>query len=130
MTNSNLESLLQETEQKILNKDFYKQCTLTYEGKEYDFFIKPIGQTELIKLQNKHTRKGKIDISKLNEDVISKCIVHEDGTLYDRNLITILCNSLPAGFSNDISTLVYKISGIETNGEDIEKAQNFLAESS
>lgn len=129
MTNT-LEELLLETEQKILNKDFYKQCTLTYDDKEYDFFIKPIGQTELIKLQNKHTHKGKIDISKLNEDVTSKCIVHKDGTLYDRKLITILCNSLPAGFSNDISALVYKISGIEPTEEDMEKAKNFHERSS
>lgn len=130
MANSNLEELLQETEQRILNKNFYKQCTLTYEGKEYDFFIKPIGQTELIKIQNKHTNKGSIDISKVNEDVMAKCIIHEDGSEYDRKLIKLLCNTLPAGFSNDISSLVYKISGIEIKEEDVEKTKKFLEKTS
>lgn len=125
-----LETLLAETEQRILNKDFYKQYTLTYENEEYDFFIKPIGQTELIRIQNKHTQKGVPNIAKINEEVMSRCIVHEDGTLYKREHITLLCNSLPAGFSNDISSLVYKISGIETNEEDMEKAKKFLERTS
>ena len=40
MAEKSLEDLLLETEQRILNKDFYKRFILTYEDEDYEFYVK------------------------------------------------------------------------------------------
>ena len=39
MANKSLEELLAETEQRIMNNEFKKTFTLTYDGEDYDFIF-------------------------------------------------------------------------------------------
>jgi hypothetical protein len=127
MANKSLEVLLAETEQRILNNDFYKRFTITYEDEEYEFFAKPISQREFMQL---YTRYGKKDTMKLNEEIIAKCLVHEDGSNYPEEKIEILMNVMPAGFSTEIAKCVYEVSGINTDDNNLEEAEQFLEETS
>ena len=127
MAKQSLEELLAETEQRILNNDFYKRFTITYEDEEYYFFAKPISQREFMQL---YTRYGKKDTMKLNEEIIAKCLVHEDGSTYPEEKLEILMNVMPAGFSAEIAKCVYEVSGINTDDNNLEEAKQFLEETS
>lgn len=127
MAKQSLEELLSETEQRILNNDFYKRFTITYEDEEYGFFAKPISQREFMKL---YTRYGKKDTMKLNEEIIAKCLVREDGSHYPEEKLEILMNVMPAGFSAEIAKCVYEVSGINTDDNNLEEAKQFLEETS
>ena len=122
MAEKSLEELLLETEQRILNKDFYKKFIVTYEDEDYSFYVKPITQRRFMKLLNKYGN----DISKINEELIYKCLVYADGTPYKKELIDILLDEMPAGFSTDISKCIYEVSGIETDEESREMLERFL----
>lgn len=122
MAEKSLEELLLETEQRILNKDFYKKFIVTYEDEDYSFYVKPITQRRFMKLLNKYGN----DISKINEELIYKCLVYADGTPYKKELIDILLDEMPAGFSTDISKCIYEVSGIETDKESQEMLERFL----
>ena len=127
MANKSLEDLLLETEQRILDKKFYKRFIITYEGEDYDFYVKPISQRAFMQLYNRY---GKKDVMKMNEEIVAECLVHEDGTPYKKELIEILITKMPAGFSTDIAKYVYEVSGIETDKATSEEAKQFLEETS
>lgn len=127
MAKQSLEELLSETEQRILNNDFYKRFTITYEDEEYAFFAKPISQREFMQL---YTRYGKKDPMILNEEIIAKCLVREDGSSYPEEKLEILFKVMPAGFSAEIAKCVYEVSGINTDDNNLEEAKQFLEETS
>ena len=122
MAERSLEELLLETEQRILNNDFYKKYIVTYEDEEYGFYVKPISQNSFIKLSIKYAN----NIAKLNEELVYKCLVYNDGTPYKKELIEILLDEMPAGFSTDITKCIYEVSGIETDKESQEMLERFL----
>ena len=126
MAEKSLEELLLETEQRILNKDFYKKFIVTYEDEDYSFYVKPISQKSFMKLLNKYGN----DIAKINEELVYKCLVYADGTPYKKELIDILLDEMPAGFSTDISKCIYEVSGIETDKESQEMLERFLEKAS
>ena len=122
MAEKSLEELLLETEQRILNKDFYKKFIVTYEDEDYSFYVKPITQRSFMKLLNKYGN----DIAKINEKLVYKCLVYADETPYKKELIDILLDEMPAGFSTDISKCIYEVSGIETDEQSQEMLERFL----
>lgn len=127
MAEKSLEELLVETEQRILNNDFYKRFILTYEDEDYEFYVKPISQRKFMKL---YTQYGQKDIMKMNEKLIHECLVHEDGTQYKKELIEILVDQMPAGFSTDVANCVYEVSGIEVDKAASEALERFLEKTS
>ena len=52
--NKSLEELLAETEQKIMNNEFQKQFTLTYDGEDYDFILKPLSQNDFLSIYQRN----------------------------------------------------------------------------
>ena len=125
MAEKSLEDLLLETEQKILNKDFYKRFILTYEDEDYEFYVKPISQRKFMKL---YTQYGQKDLMKMNEQLIHECLVRADGTQYKKGLIEILIDKMPAGFTGDVAKCIYEVSGLDTNMASSEELERFLKE--
>ena len=126
MSNKSLQELLAETEQKIMNNEFRKTFTLTYDGEDYDFILQPLSQSEFMQIYQS-SKKNLIDLS---EGIVKKCLINEEGEPYPDNLVKVLIDRMPAGFTNDVTERVYEISGIETTQEDIDKAVSFLEEGS
>ena len=127
MAEKNLEELLVETEQRILNNEFYKKYIITYEDEEYSFYVKPISQRTFMKL---YTQYGQNDIMNLNWELIYKCLVKEDGTSYPKEKIDILLDNIPAGVTTDIIKCIYEVSGIETDNVSSEEIERFLEKTS
>ena len=125
MANRSLEELLVETEQKIMNNEFKKTFTLTYDGEDYDFILQPLSQSDFMLIYT----KSEGNAVTLNEEIVKKCLINEEGEPYPENLVKILIDRMPAGFTKDVTERVYEISGIETTEEDIEKAKSFLEQS-
>lgn len=125
MAEKSLEDLLVETEQRILNNEFYKRFIITYEGEDYEFYVKPISQRTFMKL---YTEFGQKDIMKMNDELIYRCLVKEDGTSYPKNKIDILLDNIPAGVTTDIIKCIYEVSGIQTDKASSEQIGRFLEE--
>ena len=127
MAEKSLEELLLETEQRILNNEFYKKYIITYEDTDYSFYVKPISQRTFMKL---YTKYGQKDLMKLNDELIYKCLVKEDGTAYSKDKIDILLDNIPAGVTTDIIKCIYEVSGITTDKASSEGIERFLEETS
>ena len=125
MAEKSLEDLLVETEQRIFNNEFYKRFIITYEGEDYEFYVKPISQRTFMKL---YTEFGQKDIMKMNDELIYHCLVKEDGTSYPKNKIDILLDNIPAGVTTDIIKCIYEVSGIQTDKASSEQIERFLEE--
>ena len=123
MAEKSLEDLLVETEQRILNNEFYKKYIISYEGTGYSFYLKPISQRTLMKL---YTQYGQKDIMKMNDELRYQCLVKEDGTSYPKDKIDILLDNIPAGVTTDIIKCIYEVSGIQTDKASSEQIERFL----
>jgi len=125
MAEKSLEELLLETEQRILNNDFYKSFIVSYEGEEYKFYLKPISQRRFMQL---FTQYGQGGILNMSEELIYECLVLEDGTPYKKELIDILVDKMPAGFTTDIAMHIFEVSGIpiSNQGYSPEEIERFL----
>ena len=120
--NKSLDELLVETEQKILNNEFHKVFTLSYDGEDYDFILKPISQKNFLNIYERTQN----DIESFNRQIIEECLIDNEGNNYPSNLIDILLNEMPAGFAVDVTKKVYEISGIETDEKALDGARSFL----
>ena len=123
--NKSLEQLLLETEQRIMNNEYRKTFTLTYDDEDYDFILTPLSQSAFIEIYSKTQ-----DIVEVYEEIVKRCLIRENGEHYPDNLVTVLLNEMPAGFSKDVTEKVFEFSGIEVSAADVAAAQSFLAESS
>ncbi len=123
MAEKSLEDLLVETEQRILNNEFYKRYIISYEDTDYSFYVKPISQRTFMKL---YAQYGQKDIMKMNDELIYHCLVKEDGTSYPMNKIDILLDNIPAGVTTDIIKCIYEVSGIQTDKASSEQIERFL----
>ena len=123
MAEKSLEDLLVETEQRILNNEFYKRYIISYEDTDYSFYVKPISQRTFMKL---YAQYGQKDIMKMNDELIYQCLVKEDGTSYPKDKIDILLDNIPAGVTTDIIKCIYEVSGIQTDKASSEQIERFL----
>lgn len=123
MAEKSLEDLLVETEQRILNNEFYKKYIISYEDTDYSFYVKPISQRTFMKL---YAQYGQKDIMKMNDELIYQCLVKEDGTSYPKAKIDILLDNIPAGVTTDIIKCIYEVSGIQTDKVSSEQIERFL----
>lgn len=123
MAEKSLEDLLLETEQRILNNEFYKRYIISYEDTDYSFYVKPISQRTFMKL---YAQYGQKDIMKMNDELIYQCLVKEDGTSYPKDKIDILLDNIPAGVTTDIIKCIYEVSGIQTDKASSEQIERFL----
>lgn len=123
MAEKSLEELLLETEQRILNNEFYKRYIISYEDTDYSFYVKPISQRTFMKL---YAQYGQKDIMKMNDELIYQCLVKEDGTSYPKDKIDILLDNIPAGVTTDIIKCIYEVSGIQTDKASSEQIERFL----
>lgn len=122
MAEKSLEELLLETEQRILDNEFYKRYIVSYGGEDYEFYVKPITQRSFMKLYTKYGN----NIAEMNEELVFQCLVLKDGTPYKKELIEVLLDKMPAGFSTDIAKCVYDASGIQTDKASEEEIERFL----
>ena len=115
-----LEDLIAETEQKILNNEYYEDCEVPYKDAVIKVRIKPISQAEIVKIsQNRQALKS----AEFNSLILQKCIInkHDDKPFTLEQINKLFTGGLAA-------VLVLKcleVSGISPNEREQEKLMDF-----
>lgn len=76
-----LEDLIAETEQKILNNEYYEDTTVMYEGKKIGVRIRPLSQAKFIQITRNY---GTAQSVAFNTDLLHECIINK----YDNKQFT------------------------------------------
>lgn len=115
-----LEDLIAETEQKIINDEYYEDCQVEYRDALVNVRIQPITQAELTKLTN---NRGEIQGVEFYSEVLQRCILNKhDNTQFTLEQINTL---FTGGLAITLALKCLEISGITFNKGQFKKLRNF-----
>ena len=116
----NLEDLIAETEQKILNNEYYEDVDVEYKGGIIHVRIRPISQARFVELSK---NKKALESAEFNTLLIHECVLNK----HDNKPFTIdQINKLFTGGLATILTLkCVEVSGIAIDNQQFEKMSNF-----
>ena len=119
-----LEDLLQQTEDKITNNEYFEDVTVVYntETKIYNVHlrIKPISQARFAAISK---NKQALDNAEFNALIIHECVLNKhDNKPFSLKMINEL---FTGGLAAEVAMKCCNVSGINLNPEEIKKLQNF-----
>ena len=120
----NLEDLIQQTEDKITNNEYFEDVTVVYdtETKQYNVHlrIKPISQARFAALSK---NKQALDNAEFNTLIIHECVLNK----HDNKPFTLkqINELFSGGLAAEIAVKCCKVSGINLKPEELMKLQNF-----
>ena len=106
-----LEDLIRETEQKILNNEFYEDCEVPYRDAIVKVRIQPITQQELVKITNKYGNKN--GGAEVNSQILQQCILNK----HDNKRFTLeqINKLFTGGLAAKLTAKCLEVSGIPLN---------------
>ena len=115
-----LEELIQQTEQKITNNEYFEDVTITYKDYNIHVRIKPISQARFTVLSR---NKSALDNAEFNTLIIHECVLNK----YDNKPFTIeqINKLFTGGLAAELSLKCCEVSGINLNPDELKKLQNF-----
>ena len=119
-----LEELLQQTEDKITNNEYFEDVTVVYdtETKQYNVHlrIKPISQARFAALSK---NKQALDNAEFNALIIHECVLNK----HDNKPFTLkqINELFSGGLAAEIAMKCCNVSGINLNPDELKKLQNF-----
>ena len=115
-----LEDLIAETEQKILNNEYYEDCEVEYKDTIIAVRIQPISQAKLVQISK---NKAVLDNAEFNSRILQECILNK----HDNKRFTLdQVNKLFTGGLAAILTLkCLEVSGISLDQSQFKQLQNF-----
>lgn len=115
-----LEDLIAETEQKILNNEYYEDVDIEYKGGIIHTRIRPISQARFVELSK---NKKALQSAEFNTLLIHECVLNK----YDNKPFTIeQINRLFTGGLASVMTLkCIEVSGIALNKNQLDILTNF-----
>ena len=115
-----LEDLIRETEQKILNNEFYEDCEVPYKDAIIKVRIQPISQQEIVKISK---NKMALQSAEFNSLILQKCIINK----HDNKQFTL--EQINKLFTGGLATVLVikclQVSGIETDKKKQDELINF-----
>ena len=120
----NLEDLLQQTEDKITNNEYFEDVTVVYdtETKHYNVHlrIKPISQARFAALSK---NKQALDNAEFNSLIIHECVLNK----HDNKPFTLkqINELFTGGLAAEIAVKCCNVSGINLKPEELMTLQNF-----
>ena len=119
-----LEDLIQQTEDKITNNEYFEDVTVVYDTdtKNYNVHlrIKPISQARFAALSK---NKQALDNAEFNALIIHECVLNKhDNKPFSLKRINEL---FTGGLAAEIAMKCCKVSGINLNPEEVAKLKNF-----
>ena len=109
----NLEDLIAETEQKILNNEYYEDVDIEYKGGIIHTRIRPISQAKFVELSK---NKKVLQSAEFNTLLIHECVLNK----YDNKPFTI--DQINRLFTGGLATAL-TIKCIEVSGISIDSTQ-------
>lgn len=116
----NLEDLIAETEQKILNNEYYEDVDIEYKGGIIHTRIRPISQAKFVEISK---NKKALDNAEFNTLLIHNCVLNK----YDNKPFTIeqINRLFSGGLANALSLKCVEVSGITLDKAQLDKLTNF-----
>ena len=120
MKEINLEDLIRETEQKILDNEYYEDVDITYKNTIIHVRIRPISQAKFIQItRNKNT----LESVAFNTDVLHECILNKyDNSQFTKKQINDL---FTGGLATVLTLKCLEVSGITLNAAQVNNQKKF-----
>ena len=115
-----LEELIAETEQKILNNEYYEDCEITYKNALIKVRIRPISQAKFVEISK---NKKALETAEFNTLLIHECVLNK----YDNKPFTLeqINKLFTGGLATALTLKCIEVSGISINNEQFNKLTNF-----
>ena len=115
-----LEELIQQTEEKITNNEYFEDVTVVYKNYNVHVRIKPISQARFAALSK---NKQALDNAEFNALIIHECVLNK----HDNKPFTLkqINDLFSGGLAAEIAIKCCKVSGINLNPQELKKLQNF-----
>lgn len=115
-----LEDLIAQTEEKILNNEYYEDVVVEYKGKKIGVRIRPISQVKFVELSK---NKRALDNAEFNTLLIKECVLNKnDNKPFTRDQIDKLFSG---GLAAVLMLKCIEVSGIALDNAQFEKLKNF-----
>jgi len=113
-----LEDLIKETEEKILNNEYYEDVTVPYKDGIIKVRIRPLSQAKFIQLTR---NKQSLESLDFNTNVLHECIINKyDNKQFTKQQINELFSG---GLANVLSLKCLEVSGLTMDNLEIEKTK-------
>lgn len=115
-----LEELVAQTEQKILNNEYYEDCEVVYKDALIKVRIRPISQARFVDLSR---NKRALETAEFNTLLIHECVLNK----YDNKPFTIeqINRLFTGGLATALSLKCIEVSGIAVDSKQFNKLANF-----
>lgn len=115
-----LEELISQTEQKILNNEYYEDVEVTYKNAIIKVRIRPISQAKFVELSK---NKKALQTAEFNTLLIHECVLNK----YDNKPFTIdqINRLFTGGLATALSMKCIEVSGISIDQSQFENLSNF-----
>ena len=115
-----LEDLIAQTEQKILNNEYWEDCEVIYKDALIKVRIRPISQAKFVELSK---NKKALQTAEFNTLLIHECVLNK----YDNKPFTIdqINRLFTGGLATALTLKCIEVSGITLDNSQFEKLSNF-----
>lgn len=116
-----LEELIQQTEQKITNNEYYEDVTVHYRDMNVHVRIKPISQARFTKITEKVNKKS--NKMEMNTLLLHECIVNK----YDNSQFTVeqIDKLFTGGLASVLALKCAEVSGISSAASEYKEMKDF-----
>lgn len=115
-----LEELIAQTEQKILNNEYYEDCEIEYKNALIKVRIRPISQAKFVELSK---NKKALETAEFNTLLIHECVLNK----YDNKPFTIeqINRLFTGGLATALTLKCIEVSGISIDNQQFNNLSNF-----
>ena len=115
-----LEELIQQTEDKITNNEYFEDCTVVYKNYNVHLRIRPISQARFTEISK---NKKALETAEFNSLIIRECVLNKnDNKPFTREQIDKL---FTGGLAAEVAIKCCNVSGINLSSQELKKLQNF-----
>ena len=115
-----LEDLIAQTEQRILNNEYYEDVTVEYRDYNVHVRIRPISQAKFVEISK---NKRALESAEFNSLLLKECILNK----YDNKPFTL--DQINRLFSGGLATILtlkcIEVSGISLDANQFDNLKNF-----
>ena len=115
-----LEELVAQTEQKILNNEYYEDCEVEYKDLLVKVRIRPISQAKFVELTR---NKKALESAEFNSLLLKECIINK----YDNKPFTLeqINKLFTGGLATILTMKCIEVSGIALDSKQLKSMRNF-----
>ena len=115
-----LEELIQQTENKITNNEYFEDCIVVYKNYNVHLRIRPISQARFTVISK---NKQALETAEFNTLIIHECVLNKhDNKPFPKEQIN---KFFSGGLAAEIAIKCCNVSGINLSAAEIKKMQDF-----